>query len=563
MNKTHHSRFLAILLMLLVCLPCSTLMASASGVEDDSPIYLLGFMDDENAYVTAAFYVKDSLGDGSTYLVTSDVTTSFATSGYEIYVLGKYYQAKATYVASSGNFAFYSAPNLEDVKPLEIGTTFTETVTIAYTAVENNEITGITTETLDLTEWTNPGSFYYAPNVELPSLHYIGAPVFDENCNKVIGCIALTSDSEIAITPIQGLEFPTEAAIVVGATQMTEATASETETAETTVSGTEAAETTYSETEAANAPAPTETDYQESSEPSSAEADSQSGTNENKSSGATIIICIAAIAAVAYFVQKKKSNKSDDFGQTASVSPEPCPEGTVSLEPMNFPMNPEPVSVNASVFTQDAWQIRGVGGEMEGQVFLLHSTLKFGRSPQCDIVFPKNAPGISGLHCELAIEDGRVVLRDMQSTYGTYLTKGVQMEPRVNYYLHLGDEFTLAEGGQTFRLERTGDCVQVLTPAVRSVPGNVIYRANLDGKLVFGRDPRCQVSFEATDTSVSSRHCVLYRENDQLYLMDTGSTNGTFLDEHQSLKPNVPYPMKKGMSFFLVSPKYTFVITED
>ena len=45
--------------------------------------------------------------------------------------------------------------------------------------------------------------------------------------------------------------------------------------------------------------------------------------------------------------------------------------------------------------------------------------------------------------------------------------------------------------------------------------------------------------------------------------MDNGSTNGTFFNENQRLKPNTPYKVRKGVAFFLVSPKNTYIITED
>ena len=98
---------------------------------------------------------------------------------------------------------------------------------------------------------------------------------------------------------------------------------------------------------------------------------------------------------------------------------------------------------------------------------------------------------------------------------------------------------------------------------VRFKEAGKIYHADVDRKLVFGRSQNAQVRFAENTASISTKHCVLYRDDSGLYLMDTGSTNGTFLSETLRLKPNVPYRMEKGSAFFLASPKYTFVIIED
>lgn len=573
MKRPNNIRNLLILLTILVCLSCGSLTAGATNVDTETPIFIMGFMDDENAYATTAFYLRDTYGDGSTYLVTSDASTSLLDAGCEAYILGSSYAAEATYLTSVDNFAFYSAPDLEEFVPLEMGTIFTDSVSTSYLSVIDGEITGVTTEVIDLTTWVDLGSFLYAEGVKLPDLLHIGAPVMSDNDNRVVGCISLTSDSEIAITPLLDIEFPVSAAIVTGAQSPSEATAPETSAPETdspetdapteegaappdeTDSTPEPEDESAAQPETDPVPSPTDGDAPTAgTDPAPAPSDSDG------SDSTTFLIGIAAIAAIVFIVSRNQSKKTSS-SPTSTGSSESYREGTIALEPQHSV--PAPTAFSGDIPGSDQWQVRGVGGQLDSQVFLLYSSLKFGRSPQCDVVFPQNTPGISGLHCELAIEDGRVILRDMQSTYGTYLTKGVKMEPRINYYLSLGDEFTLAEGGQTFRLEKEGAFVQEFTPAVRSVPGGTIYRADADGQMIFGRDPRSQVSFDPTDSSISSRHCILYRKGDRLYLMDTGSTNGTFLGEDQRLKPNVAYHVQKGMSFFLVSPKYTFVITED
>lgn len=95
---------------------------------------------------------------------------------------------------------------------------------------------------------------------------------------------------------------------------------------------------------------------------------------------------------------------------------------------------------------------------------------------------------------------------------------------------------------------------------VRDIRGRQ-YRTE-SGRMEFGRGADCKVCIPDADKAVSTSHCVLYREEGKLYLMDLGSTNGTFLKEEERLQPNVPYRAHKGMEFFLSSRANTFVIAE-
>ncbi len=49
-----------------------------------------------------------------------------------------------------------------------------------------------------------------------------------------------------------------------------------------------------------------------------------------------------------------------------------------------------------------------------------------------------------------------------------------------------------------------------------------------DDEILIGRDPAC--NFTITDTAISARHARLYFKQNQWWLEDLGSTNGTFLN---------------------------------
>lgn len=80
--------------------------------------------------------------------------------------------------------------------------------------------------------------------------------------------------------------------------------------------------------------------------------------------------------------------------------------------------------------------------------------------------------------------------------------------------------------------------------------------------LCIGRNPAlCNIIYPQGEPGVSGMHCKITMVNGQVQLTDTGSSAGTFINGVQIL-PNVPYQMSVGSSFYIGSPKNTFIITE-
>jgi len=59
--------------------------------------------------------------------------------------------------------------------------------------------------------------------------------------------------------------------------------------------------------------------------------------------------------------------------------------------------------------------------------------------------------------------------------------------------------------------------------------------------LLIGRSPDCDLSL--TDEFISAKHCKIFFENDELFIEDQGSTNGTFIDGVQVEKRS---PLEQG-----------------
>lgn len=86
------------------------------------------------------------------------------------------------------------------------------------------------------------------------------------------------------------------------------------------------------------------------------------------------------------------------------------------------------------------------------------------------------------------------------------------------------------------------------------------YTQGRDGRIMFGRQPSCQVVFGGNDKNVSGNHCVLFKQDGGVMLMDLGSTNGTFLENGTRLQANVAYALHAGERFYLVNKNYMFMI---
>lgn len=465
------------------------------------PVFTLIFERGDESIATTAFYVQDTHGNGNTYLITAH--TDLVTAGYDTVLIKKGYEEKASYICSKGSFAFFYAPGLEEMQPLQIASQFTDLLAALLLDTDENGELYLACDYFDIGSWIDYGTYYLSPGNTLGSTLYLGAPCMEFATYRIAGLITTKNEGEIAVQSLLDLIFLPEAALF-------DAEGKALYKPDTLIEGV----------------------------------------------SPIVYVAVGAVVLLVIFVLTRKSKspasvpvESGSYGHTVSL------DRGAGVQPI------APISPIQPIATAN-YQIRAIGGQMDGQVKLLNASLRFGRSSRCDVAFPQNAPGISGEHCEVSMEGGRVVLRDLGSSYGTYLNKYTKLEPRIAYTLQMGDTFTLAEGGQSFRLEKAGASFSGGSIAVRRVDTGESFQSDISGQITFGREMRNAVTF-AADSGVSNNHCVLYKEGDLLYLKDVGSTNGTFFAEDKRLKPNHPYKVKKGVSFFLVSRKFTFTITEE
>ena len=102
-------------------------------------------------------------------------------------------------------------------------------------------------------------------------------------------------------------------------------------------------------------------------------------------------------------------------------------------------------------------RIQGVAGLFASRRFAVSGQLRIGRDPaRNDLVYPADSQGVSGAHCVLTVENGRLLLRDLGSTYGTFVG-GNRLAANAPVELHVGDRFCLGSERETFVVSRKGE----------------------------------------------------------------------------------------------------------
>ena len=155
-----------------------------------------------------------------------------------------------------------------------------------------------------------------------------------------------------------------------------------------------------------------------------------------------VIIGVLAAAVVALVLtrgRKKDGKNQQEAAETKPLPPEVPDEPTQQVEEAS----------KARV------ALACIGGALQGMTFPISSRVVIGRDPKhCSIIYPKDAHGISGVHCAAEpTADGQIILIDLGSTYGT-MAGGQQLTAGKGVTLHPGDAFTLGGSENVFVVRR-------------------------------------------------------------------------------------------------------------
>ena len=168
------------------------------------------------------------------------------------------------------------------------------------------------------------------------------------------------------------------------------------------------------------------------------------GTASASGSGSGLIIDIVAvvvIAAAAFFVLKGKK-------KAPAAVPASAPAYTSVTKPASAP-------VAAAVDTRP--RLQGVSGVFAGQRFSIDGSVRIGRDPaRNDLVYPADTQGISGVHCVVMVDGDTIWLKDLGSTYGTFLATGQRLAASEAVRVQIGDKFWLGSEKEVFVLAPKG-----------------------------------------------------------------------------------------------------------
>lgn len=139
-----------------------------------------------------------------------------------------------------------------------------------------------------------------------------------------------------------------------------------------------------------------------------------------------VLLVLAAAAAAALFLLKKKGIKLPVL-----------PVGKTKAAPAQL-------------------RLQGKAGVFAGKRFAMDKPIRIGRdSARCDLVYPENTQGISGAHCVVYLENGKAYIKDLGSTYGSFVS-GRKLSPNQTVELKVGDKIALGSERESFTVTGKG-----------------------------------------------------------------------------------------------------------
>lgn len=196
------------------------------------------------------------------------------------------------------------------------------------------------------------------------------------------------------------------------------------------------AETITNVTTEATTKATTETTTKAPAETTAAETTAANTQPQNNSSDNTLIIVIAIAAAVVIIavivvIVVAKSKKSSPA-----------------------PVQPAPQNNIAAVKISNGAVITGMKGIMANRSFNVNGSIVLGRNSQkCNVCFPVDSKGISGVHCQIRQANGGYEIMDLGSSNGTFLGSGQKLTPNVPVFIPDGTYFYLGSAEQLFQIK--------------------------------------------------------------------------------------------------------------
>lgn len=118
------------------------------------------------------------------------------------------------------------------------------------------------------------------------------------------------------------------------------------------------------------------------------------------------------------------------------------------------PVQPVPQNNIPAVKISNGAVITGMKGIMANRSFNVNGSIVLGRNSQkCNVCFPVDSKGISGVHCQIRQANGGYEIMDLGSSNGTFLGSGQRLTPNVPVFIPDGTYFYLGSAEQLFQIK--------------------------------------------------------------------------------------------------------------
>lgn len=167
--------------------------------------------------------------------------------------------------------------------------------------------------------------------------------------------------------------------------------------------------------------------------------------------GAALIAVVAAV-----LLSRRKKPRRAAIGAANAVPAPPVQSPPTARPAYMNPTMPAAPAAKAAAAADSGYRVQGLTGTFAGRRFAVPRQLRIGRDPQRnDLIYPAGTQGVSGAHCVLRVEGDTVFLRDLGSTYGTFLS-GRRLAPSEAAVIQVGERFYLGSENEMFELARKG-----------------------------------------------------------------------------------------------------------
>ena len=377
------------LIVFLLCISVFPVLASAASVLDAGGVLLA---EDSSGEIEAIYDSAVVDVNGSMLIFSSSGLSGGDT--YELYYPGSSETVSLSYVNTYDSFSVFTVADGTSVTTLDFGvwSAGSDTVGVMYYDVDNKEIAYYEATVMSESD----GIIQFS---DITDGAVTGAPLIDTSTGAYVGMLVKRDSSLIGIT------------------------------------------TSYMANEISNSSGGDTGSGGSGGSGSGGSGGGDTGTGGSGSGGdpssntnstpaipiATLVIILLIGGGILAFVLYSKSKKNNSAQQGNDVYV-PVPADDV----------------------QTRLCIAGEGGLFNGQKFAMDGSITIGRQAgRCNICYPPDTRGVSGMHCQLRQIGNQIELIDLGSSYGTFVN-GQKIIPNMAVRLNVGDRFWLASETNTF-----------------------------------------------------------------------------------------------------------------